>query len=558
MENAVAATVTIKKGKFPRSIPYIVGNEAAERFSFYGMKAILTTFMVHQFFNPLGDVALSAEAEAAANEKTHLFISLAYVMPLLGGLIADWFTGKYKMILYVSLLYCVGHACLAMFDENPTGAREINPGFLLGLLLIAFGAGGIKPCVSANVGDQFDKSNSHLISKAFDMFYFSINFGSFISTLLIPYIWKNYGASWAFGVPGILMGLATLIFWLGRKKYVRLPPSGFKNEEFYNINFYALFNSGEGQKERLIQSPFLLMAPIASGFIMFLAAILIDFHLIDNPIVLLLPFAGIFLFFVLVGVVSLYRKLNGRRFYEAAEKKYKPAQVEGVKSVWKVLAVFSFIPFFWALYDQNGSEWVIQAQYLDLHCFGTTWLPEQIQAINPILILLFIPIFSLFLYPGIESMGIKVTPLRKIGVGFVLTALSFVIIALLQEKIDAGEHPNVIWQLLAFALLTAGEVLISITGLEYAYTQAPITMKSVIMSFWLLTVSLGNILVSLINNSKVRGGFFAQFEGANYYWLFLGIIAVVFVIYFIVSIKIKEGAKITSDFDPQAIIADED
>jgi POT family proton-dependent oligopeptide transporter len=210
------------------------------------------------------------------------------------------------------------------------------------------------------------------------------------------------------------------------------------------------------------------------------------------------------------------------------------------------LIVFAFIPSFWALYDQNGSEWVLQAQYLDLNCFGRTWLPEQIQAINPILILIFIPVFSLGVYPALEKIGIRVTPLRKIGAGLVLTAVSFVIIAMLQTKIDAGLKPNVIWQFLAYFILTAAEILISITGLEYAYTRAPKTMKSVIMSFWLLTVSLGNILVSLINNSKASGGFFAQYSGAGYYWLFLGIITVVFIIFLVISIIMKESGPIVA------------
>ncbi len=531
----------IKKSGFPKSIPYIIGNEAAERFNFYGMKAILTTFLVSQFFNPGADPALTETAQAQANEKTHLFISLAYVMPLLGGMMADWFWGKYRTILWLSLVYCIGNACLAIFDA------DLNM-FMFGLLLIAMGSGGIKPCVSANVGDQFDKSNEHLISKAFDMFYFSINFGSFFSTLLIPIMWKHYGASVAFAIPGVLMLLATFVFWLGRKKYVRVPPSGFKNEEFYNINFYSLFNSSKSAKEVNTMRPLLLMSPIAAGFVAFIIALAIDVELINNPYVILLPFSGIFLFFLIVGIGSIMKRMRrGEGLYDVALRKYSAKQVAGVKSVWKVLAVFAFIPFFWALYDQNGSEWVLQAKSLDLDCFGITWLPEQIQAINPILILAFIPLFSLGLYPMLERMGLKVTPLRKIGAGLVFTALSFVIIAWLQGQIDAGEKPNVIWQILAYTILTAGEILISITGLEYAYTQAPKTMKSVIMSFWLLTVSLGNILVTLINNNKANQGFFAQFEGASYYWLFLGIVTGVFVIYLVVSSLIKEGEKITQD-----------
>ncbi|MFM8485054.1 MAG: MFS transporter, partial [Bacteroidota bacterium] len=156
--------------------------------------------------------------------------------------------------------------------------------------------------------------------------------------------------------------------------------------------------------------------------------------------------------------------------------------VDGIKAVWRVLSVFAFIPVFWALWDQSQSEWVVQASKMDLNWLGIEWKAEQISFVNAAFILLFIPLFSYGIFPAINKMGIKVTPLRKIGAGFVLTALSFVIVAIIQGWIDAGQVPNISWQILAFVVLTAGEVLISITGLEYAYTQAPPSMKSTIMA----------------------------------------------------------------------------
>lgn len=521
-----------KTGKMPRSIPYIIGNEAAERFSFYGMKAILTTFLAGTFF------ATSANPEAQANEQTHTFIALTYLTPLLGGMAADWFLGKYKTILYVSLLYCVGHAMLATFEANLQG-------FSLGLLLIAMGAGGIKPCVSSNVGDQFDHTNQHLISKAFDAFYFSVNFGSFFSTLLIPYTLKHYGAAVAFGIPGILMGIATFVFWLGRHRYVKVAPKGDKNKVVIFlttlialiISYYVCdMNKGFGYKFLDGVGPLLLLM-----------------------LVLVIIFAFIFKkqWFAKPGNfigINLYALTHGG--FKQAEAEYGTSTIEGIKAVWNILSVFAFIPIFWALYDQNGSEWVLQAQNLNRNFWGIQWQAEQVQAINPILILVFIPLFSFVLIPAIQKMGIKVTPLRKIGAGLVLTALSFIIIAILQTWIDAlptttdpvtnktiidlTNAPNIAWQLFAYAVLTAGEVLVSITGLEYAYTQAPPSMKSTIMACWLLTVTVGNVLVSQINNSIAHNGFFAQFQGASYYWLFFGIICATIALYLIISPRITE------------------
>ncbi|HET8573843.1 MAG TPA: POT family MFS transporter [Edaphocola sp.] len=466
-----------EKPKFPKSIPYIVGNEAAERFSFYGMKAILAIFLVSQF----------SFSNAESNATVHLFIALTYFMSIVGGLLADWFLGKYATIFWLSLVYCAGHACLAMFDINIHG-------FLFGLLLITIGAGGIKPCVSANVGDQFDSTNQSLISKMFNWFYFAINLGAFFSTLLTPYLYQKAGAKWAFGVPGILMGLATLIFWLGRKKYVRLKPRGFPRENFVFINGYML--------------------------------------------------------------KCLFARRDGISVRQMAEKKFSPGAIEGVFAVWRVLAVFAFIPVYWALYDQNGSEWVLQARDMNLHFLGIDWYASQIQAINPILILVFIPLFSYVVYPLVERIGIKFTPLRKIGTGFFVLASAFLVIAMIQTKIDRGGHPNIAWQILAYTLLTASEILVSITGLEYAYTQAPKSMKSTIMAFFLMTVFVGDLFVSLVNTNIEHHGIMSSLKGdATYYWFFLVLLGIFTVIYLGVSKFIKEKSYLVEEADEESVAA---
>jgi len=233
--------VAVAKPRYPKSVPFIIGNEAAERFSFYGMRSILVTFLVAQFYNPTLNPALTTTAEAHANASTHFFVTLAYTLPFVGGLVADWFTGKYRLILMLSLVYCMGHLFLALFDTNLNG-------FIGGLVLVAIGAGGIKSCVSANVGDQFDASNQDLLSKVYGWFYFAINAGSMFSTILIPWTYKYYGAKWAFGIPGILMGLATIIFFSGRKMYVRVPPQGVNRNNLVNVTFYALMNAGKRKK----------------------------------------------------------------------------------------------------------------------------------------------------------------------------------------------------------------------------------------------------------------------------------------------------------------------
>ncbi|MDT3402375.1 POT-type proton-dependent oligopeptide transporter [Mucilaginibacter terrae] len=469
------------KPQYPKGIPYIIGNEAAERFSFYGMRSILVTFLVAQFFIPQG--FNQTVADAKANEISHIFVALAYAMPVVGALAADWFFGKFRVIFYVSIVYCIGHLMLALYDDNLTG-------FQIGLIIIAIGAGGIKSCVSANVGDQFDKSNQSLMSKVYGWFYFSINAGSVFANIAIPYINKHYGAKWAFGIPGILMALATIIFFLGRKKMIKMPPSGVNRNNFLFISVYSLFN--------------------------------------------------------------IRKKKKGESLLDVAKQKFDPEKVEGIKAVWRVMAIFAFVPIFWAMWDQCLSEWVLQATKLEmLHLNLIFWnievLPEQVQTANPIFLLSFIPIFNYGIYPLLDKIGIKTTPLRRFGFGLFLTGVSFVIIALIQEKVDAGQHPSTWWQILAYMVLAAGETLVSITGLEYAYTQSPKSMKSTMSAIWLFTVALGNTFVAYVQNSISHKGFFSRYVGADFYWFFVVLLAAFLVVYLFVSPRIKERNYVTED-----------
>jgi POT family proton-dependent oligopeptide transporter len=491
-DTVIAGELAPKKSRFPRSVPYIIGNEAAERFSFYGMRSILTLFLVNQFFNPNHIKALDDVASAKANSLNHYFVMLAYALPFVGGLIADWVTGKYKLILYVSIVYCIGHGLLALFDTNLSG-------FSFGIIVVAIGAGGIKSCVSANVGDQFDASNQDLLSKVYGWFYFAINSGSMFSTMLIPWTYKNYGAQWAFGVPGILMALATVIFFAGRKKYVRVPAAGVNKNNLVFITWYSLMNMG--------------------------------------------------------------KKKPGETLLDVAKGPYDPERVEGVKAVYRVMAVFFFALAFWAVWDQCLSEWVLYADKMnrDINLGFTqfTILAGQVSTVNTVFLLLFIPIFNYWIYPSLDKIGLKTTPLRRLGTGLVLTALSFIVIALIHTNIQAGGSPSIWWMILAYMILSAAEVLVSITGLEYAYTHSPKSMKSTMTGIWFLVVSAGNLITALVNGKIADGGWFAvNLKGANYEWFFVIFICVFILIFFFVAPRLKERSYITDPYVDNQVIAD--
>jgi proton-dependent oligopeptide transporter, POT family len=486
------AAAPVKKSRFPRAVPYIIGNEAAERFSFYGMRSILSLFLVQQFFNPTDNPALTDQANAHANKLHHLFVMVAYALPFVGGMVADWFTGKYKLILYVSMIYCVGHLMLATFDGGLDG-------FKLGLLVVAIGAGGIKSCVSANVGDQFDATNQDLLSKVYGWFYFSINAGSTISTLAIPWTYDHFGPKWAFGVPGLLMALATIIFFSGRKKYVKVPPQGVNRNNLVFITWYAL--------------------------------------------------------------THLSQKKPGQSMLDVAKGPYDPERVEGVKAVYRVMSVFFFALAFWAVWDQCLSEWTLYAEKMNrainLGFTTVTVLPGQLSTINTVFLLLFIPFFNYVVYPWFDKIGLKTTPLRRLGTGLVLTVLSFIVIAFIHNGIEHGEKPSIFWEVLAFMILSAAEVLVSITGLEYAYTHSPKSMKSTMTGIWFLVVSFGNLITALVNGLIEDGGWWAKnLKGANYEWFFVAFIGVFIIVFMFVSPRLKERNYITDPYIDNQVLAD--
>lgn len=202
---------------------------------------------------------------------------------------------------------------------------------------------------------------------------------------------------------------------------------------------------------------------------------------------------------------------------------------EGPVAVFKIISVFILISVFWALFDQHSSTWITQAAEMDLRLWGDLdsflGIPNlkleasQVPAMNPMLVMLLIPLMNL-VYHGFDRAGLRTTPLRRITVGMLLTALSFVATAMLQQHIDASPKQSVWvgWQLVQYVIITVAEVMVSITGLEFAYTQAPKKMKSTVMGFWLLTVTLGNVLVA----------FLAGFKGlpaAQFFWIFAGLSA---------------------------------
>jgi POT family proton-dependent oligopeptide transporter len=440
--------------RWPSQIKFIVGNEACERFSYYGMRSILAGYITGEVLK--GGLGQSADF---STEIIHLFVFVNYFTPLLGAWLSDRVIGRYHTILWVSLFYCAGHGVLACSDFAG-GVHGKIICLYSGLALIAFGSGGIKPCVSAFMGDQFKPEQSHLLQKAYGAFYWAINFGSFFSFLAIPWIKNHYGYSPAFLVPGILMAIATFIFWLGTKHYVRVPPSReTKDAGFFKVFFHALIG----------------------------------------------------------------KRVPGGGFWSAARDRFSEREVDAARSVGPILGVFALIPIFFSLFDQTNSTWVLQGEKMvPYNFFGFQIGAEEMQSANPAIVMILVPLFTLGIYPRIGKLA---SPLRRMTIGMFVAAASYVVVAALQKQIEAGAQLSVLWQTLPYVILTAAEVLVSTTGLEFAFREAAPEMKSIIMSFWLLTIAFGDLLVVVITkifesasneSGSVSSGRFMLYAGATF------------------------------------------
>ncbi|XP_015665621.1 solute carrier family 15 member 1 [Protobothrops mucrosquamatus] len=372
---------------YPLSIFFIVINEFCERFSYYGMRAVLVLYF--KFFLHWDDNLSTA--------IYHTFVALCYLTPILGALIADSWLGKFKTIISLSIVYTVGQAVLSIssindvMDGNHDGVPDdinIPIAFsMIGLVLIALGTGGIKPCVAAFGGDQFEEDQEKQRSRFFSIFYLSINAGSLLSTIITPILRgvecgvhdKQQCYPLAFGVPAALMAVALIVFIAGSTMYKKVKPEGNIMVQVAKCISFAVRNRFKHRSK-------------------------------------------------------VFPKRE--HWLDWATEKYEKRLITEVKMVLKVLFLYIPLPMFWALFDQQGSRWTLQATTMDGN-FGSIQIqPDQMQTVNPILIVIMVPIVDAVVYPLIKKCNLNFTPLRKMTVGMILAALAFVIAAVVQVGID--------------------------------------------------------------------------------------------------------------------------
>uniref|UniRef100_A0A8C4HXY4 Solute carrier family 15 member 1 n=1 Tax=Dicentrarchus labrax TaxID=13489 RepID=A0A8C4HXY4_DICLA len=587
---------------YPISIFFIVVNEFCERFSYYGMRAVLVLYFKY-FLRWDDDFATTIY---------HTFVALCYLTPILGAIVADSWLGKFKTIVYLSIVYTLGQIVMAISaihditDSNKDGIPD-NMTFhvalsMVGLILIALGTGGIKPCVAAFGGDQFEDHQEKQRSTFFSIFYLSINAGSLLSTVITPILraqecgihtqQKCYPL--AFGVPAALMVVALIVFIVGSGMYNKTAPQGNIIVQVCKCIGFAIKNRFRHRAR-------------------------------EHPC--------------------------RTHWMDWAEEKYDKLLIAQVKMVLKVLFLYIPLPMFWALFDQQGSRWTLQATTMDGDFGALIIQPDQMQTVNPILILVLVPIMDSLVYPLISKCKLNFSPLKRMTVGMFLAALAFIAAALVQIQIDVSvthiktnlhthylmshnsriqfifsyskpclsSHqalflngfgsvlnatvgtlefgntitnnmseyvslpcsdfffryklgfgssytliipptfcensiqpvvdikPNTIhmaWQIPQYFLITAGEVVFSVTGLEFSYSQAPSNMKSVLQAGWLLTVAVGNIIVLIVAEAATLPDQWAE------YILFASLLILVCIIFAVMAYfyTYLDPAKIEAEF----------
>uniref|UniRef100_K7F535 Solute carrier family 15 member 1 n=1 Tax=Pelodiscus sinensis TaxID=13735 RepID=K7F535_PELSI len=372
---------------YPLSIFFIVINEFCERFSYYGMRAVLVLYF--KYFLRWDDNLSTA--------IYHTFVALCYLTPILGAIVADSWLGKFMTIISLSIVYTIGQVIMAvssindLTDYNRDGTPDnisLHIGLsMIGLILIAFGTGGIKPCVAAFGGDQFDEEQEKQRSRFFSLFYLAVNAGSLLSTIITPILrgeqcgihTKQQCYPLAFGVPAALMAVSLMVFILGSNMYKKGHPEGNIMLQVSKCIGFAIKNRF---KQRSKQFP------------------------------------------------------KREHWLDWASEKYDKRLIVQTKMVLKVLFLYIPLPMFWALFDQQGSRWTLQATTMDGNFGAMQIQPDQMQTVNPILIVIMVPVVDAVIYPLIKKCHINFTPLRKITVGMFLASLAFVAAALVQVQID--------------------------------------------------------------------------------------------------------------------------
>ncbi len=439
----------------PSGLFYLFFAELWERFSFYGMRALLTLYMIDVIFAAL------AERDYATAAVYASYGSLVYASTVVGGKVSDQILGMRNSIFLGGILMAVGHFVLAI---------ENNMAFFLALSLIIVGNGFFKPNISTFVGTLYEKGDPRKDS-GFTIFYMGINIGGWIAPLLCGWLAAKYGWHYGFGLAGIGMLTGLIVFWSGIKKNVfgdrGLPP----NEEVMHKKILGI------KQGTLIPIIAVIAAPLIALLLSSYKAIATDGMFADQNIVNVL-FTGI-------GVVVLA--------YLAYEM-YRATLDERKKLFVAVLITF-FMTIFWGFHELSGSVITLfAARNVDLDGIMTA---AQTNSLNSMfIILLAIPISMMWTWLSKKKSNPR-TP-YKFGLGLLFAGISFYVLAISGASASANGLVPFAYLLLMYFLLSVGELFMSPVGLSKMTDLAPVRLMAFVMGVWFLSSAFAFQIVGFI------------------------------------------------------------
>jgi POT family proton-dependent oligopeptide transporter len=457
----------------PKGLYMLFFAEMWERFSFYGMRAILVFYLVqHWLF-----------AETDAQGVVGAYGALVYITPVLGGYLADRYLGQRKAVLFGGVLLAIGHGLMAVEGRGGTDDATINI-FWGALAFIIVGSGFLKANISVMVGQLYSRTDVRR-DGAYTIFYMGINAGAAIGTLLVGYLGQKVGWGYGFGLAGIGMLSGLVVFVLGRK---------------------TLKGGGEPVRPLSRQTEWMLYA-------VGVASIAVIWVLIQNRdiIQMLLLVSGI----ALLGYV----------LFQAFKLDKVPRE-----RIFAILFLISLNPIFWALFEQAGGSINL---YTDK--FADTKIPASLfQAINPTYIILLAPLFAA-LWVSLAKRGLEPSAPAKFGLALLQVGASLVVFVLganafgVETQMPDGSIvylTPIIWVFILYLLATTGELCLSPVGLSAMNRLAPSFMASLIMGAWFYMTAVGNFLAGVIGEQT--GGHSGEMEQARTLevWSFIGWIAV--------------------------------
>lgn len=443
----------------PRGLYMLFFAEMWERFSYYGMRAILVFYLTKHF---LFD-------EKPAYAIYGAYTSLVYITPVIGGYLADRFLGARKAVLVGGIFIAIGHLLIA-FVEGPQGEQGVYlNGFYAGLAFIIVGTGFLKANISVLVGQLYPRDDVRR-DGAFSIFYMGINLGAFLGPLLVGYLGERVGWSYGFGAAGIGMLLGLVVFVLFRRE---------------------LHDAGAPADAALLKAPTGL--GLSREWIIYLSAIVavgVSFLLIRNDQIVGM---GLSIFWLLVVAFILYRAV------------FTLPKIERDR-IFAALYLIALCPLFWALFEQAGSSLnVFTDQRVDRHFMGWEMPASWFQSVNSFWIITLAPLFAA-LWTWLGKRGLEPSSPLKFALGFIQIGLGFLILVA-GANTDGGMTP-MIFVILLYLLHSTAELCFSPVGLSSMTRLSVGSMVGLMMGTWFLSTAGGNFLAAQI--AQATGG-----EGAG-------------------------------------------